>query len=76
MSGYTGKPYMSLARTMKLLREMKGVSLRQHAKFIGLSAATLSRIERGYGCDLAKLVLIHEKTGVSYETMLGDGGAA
>lgn len=72
MSGYTGKPYQSLARTMILLREMKGLSLRQHAKHLEMSPATLSRIERGYGCDLSKLVHIREKTGVSYETMLGD----
>lgn len=72
MSGYTGLPYQSLAKTMKLLREMKGCSLRQHAKWLDMSPATLSRIERGYGCDLAKLVHIHEKTGVKYETLLGD----
>lgn len=72
MTGYTGKPYVALANAMKLLREMKGLSLRQHAKQLGLSPATLSRIERNYGCDLSKLVLIREKTGVSYETLLGD----
>jgi transcriptional regulator with XRE-family HTH domain len=71
-SGYTGKPYVALAKAMRLLRDMKGLSLRQHAKQIGLSPATLSRIERSYGCDLSKLVLIHEKTGVSYEILLGD----
>lgn len=72
MSGYTGKPFVALANTMRLVREMKGLSLREHAKLIGLSPATLSRIERGFGCDLAKLVLIREKTGVKYETLLGD----
>lgn len=72
MSGYTGRPYVALANTMRLLREMKGLSLRQHAKSLGLAPATLSRIERGFGCDLCKLVLIREKTGVKYETLLGE----
>ena len=72
MSGYTGKPYVALASTMKLIREMKGLSLRAHAKVLGLSPATLSRIERGFGCDLSKLVMIREKTGIKYETLLGE----
>lgn len=72
MSGYTGKPYIALAKTMLLLREVKGMSLREHAKWLGISPATLSRIERGFGCDLSKLVLIREKTGVKYETLLGE----
>ena len=66
------RPYQELAKTMRLLREMKQISLRRHAKELGFSPATLSRIERGYGCDLSKLVTIRRQTGVSYETLLGD----
>lgn len=72
MNGYTGKPYVALANAVRLVREMKGLSLREHAKQLGMSPATLSRIERGFGCDLSKLVLIREKTGVKYEVLLGE----
>lgn len=60
-----------LAATMKLLRELKGKWLREHARDLGMSPATLSRIERGYGCDVATILHIHEQTGVKVETLMG-----
>lgn len=62
-----------LAKTMKLLREIKGMGLREHAKHIGLTPATLHRIENGKPCDVNTLVQIHKATGVKYETLLGEG---
>lgn len=55
-----------------MLRALSGMSLREYAKHLGFSPATLSRIERGYGCDLDKLVTIHAVTKVKYEILLGD----
>lgn len=67
------KPYAkSLASTMVLLRELKGMGLREHARHLGLKAATLCRIEQAKGCDLDTLVTIHKATGVKYDTLLGD----
>lgn len=60
-----------MARTMKLLRELKGMGLREHAKHLGIPPATLHRIEHGKPCDIATLVHIHKATGVKYETLLG-----
>lgn len=60
-----------LATTMKLLRELKGISLREHAAQMQLSPATLSRIENAKTCDLSTLVWISEKTGISINTLLG-----
>lgn len=54
-----------------MIRALKKIGLREHAKFLGLSPATLSRIERGYGCDLDVLVRIHQRTGVPYDVLLG-----
>lgn len=63
-----------LATTMKLLREIKGMGLREHARHLGVKEATLCRIEQGKGCDLHTLVLIHKATGVKYDTLLGESG--
>lgn len=72
MSG-KGKPWATaLADAMKMLRALSGMSLREYAKHLGLSAATLSRIESGCGCDLDKLVTIHNATKVKYEILLGE----
>lgn len=72
MSG-RGKPWaIALADAMKMLRALSGMSLREYAKHVGLTAATLSRIENGYGCDLDKLVTIHSVTKVKYEILLGE----
>ena len=60
-----------LAKTMKLLREIKGMGLREHALHIGVNSATLCRIEQGKKCDVDTLVHIHEKTGITYDTLLG-----
>lgn len=59
-----------LAATMRLLREIKGHGLREAARDLGLSPATLSRIERGGGCDISTLLYIHEQTGIKLETLL------
>ena len=60
-----------LAKTMKLLREIKGMGQREHARHLGLKSATLCRIESGKPCDVDTLVYIHEKTGSTYDTLLG-----
>lgn len=64
--------YVALARTMNVLRDLKGCSLREHAAQLGISPATLSRIENEQGCDLATLVKIHKVTGVKLHTLLGE----
>ena len=60
-----------LAATMKLARELKGLGLREFARSIHINPATLHRIENGKGCDVVALVLIHQQTGIKYETLLG-----
>jgi transcriptional regulator with XRE-family HTH domain len=55
-----------------MVRALKKLSLREHAKALDVSPATLSRIERGYGCDLDVLVRIHKRTGVAYAVLLGE----
>lgn len=71
MSEQADKYTQHLATTMKLLREIKGISLREHARQIELSPATLSRIENAKTCDLSTLVHVSEKTGVTINTLLG-----
>ena len=61
----------ALARTMKLLREIKGIGMREHARQLGLPASTLSRIENAKKCDIDTLLVIHTKTGVALNTLLG-----
>ena len=61
----------ALAQNVYAVRHMKGMSLRQHAKVLGISPATLSRIERGLPCDLRILAKICEGTGYSVGAMLG-----
>jgi transcriptional regulator with XRE-family HTH domain len=60
-----------LQRTMKLLREIKGMGQREHARDLGLKISTLNRIEAGKPCDVDTLVYIHEKTNIPYDTLLG-----
>lgn len=64
--------YKALARTMTVLRELKGLSLREHAAHLEISPATLCRIEQEKGCDLSTLCQIHAKTGVKLHTLLGE----
>lgn len=64
--------YSALSRTMILLRELKAISMREHAKQMGLSPATLCRIEAGKGCDLRILAIIHRATGIKFHTLLGE----
>jgi transcriptional regulator with XRE-family HTH domain len=61
-----------LASTMQLLRELKQVSMRDHAKQLGMSPATLCRIEAGDLPDLVNLIKIRVRTGISYATLLGE----
>jgi len=61
----------ALAQNVYAVRHMKGMSLRQHAKALGISPATLSRIERGWPCDLRILAKICEGTGFPVEALLG-----
>lgn len=68
------KPWSDgLARVMILMRDLKGLGLREHARQLGMNPATLHRIEKGKGCDLDTLVFIHQKTGVKYDILLGGG---
>lgn len=67
-----GKPWaVNLAKVMTLMRELRGMGLRAHAKELDVSPATLSRIERGYGCDMETLMQIHVRSGASIKTLLG-----
>lgn len=61
----------ALARTMKLLRDIKRMGQREHARSLGLAISTLNRIEAGKPCDVDTLVYIHQKTGIPYDTLLG-----
>jgi transcriptional regulator with XRE-family HTH domain len=62
----------ALGRTMILLRDLKGISMREHAKQLGISPATLCRIERGDTCDIKTLAAIHKATGIKYHILLGE----
>lgn len=61
----------ALAQNVYAVRHLKGMSLREHAKVLGISPATLSRIERGWPCDLRILAKICEGTGFSVDALLG-----
>lgn len=61
-----------LANTMKILRELKNVTMREHARQLGMSPATLCRIEAGDLPDLVNLIKIRVRTGISYGTLLGE----
>lgn len=60
-----------LAKQMRALRAMHKSSLRSMAKYLGVSPATLSRIENSKSCDVDTLLRIHYKTGVSCDVLLG-----
>lgn len=47
-----------LGEAIKYLRFQDKVGIREQAKNIGLSPATLSRIERGEGCDIPSLLKV------------------
>lgn len=61
----------ALGETLVKLRELKGLGLREHARQLVMSPATLSRIERGHECDLSTIAWISEKTGISVDKLLG-----
>lgn len=69
--GAASKYAKALSEVMKQLRELKGLGLREHARQLGMSPATLSRIERVHECDLATLAHISEKTGIPVSKLLG-----
>ena len=69
--GTASKYAKSLGDAMKVLRHLKGIGLREHARQLDMSPATLSRIERGYECDLSTVAWISEKTGISVDRLLG-----
>lgn len=67
-----GKPWAkNLANVMKLMRELRGMGLREHARELKLSPATLSRIEAGKGCDMDTLMEISARSGAKITTLLG-----
>lgn len=67
-----GKPWaVHLGTVMKLMRELRGMGLREHARELGLNQATLHRIENGKGCDMETLMQIHARSGASIKTLLG-----
>lgn len=47
---------MRIAKALQLMRVTAGLGLREQARVIGISAATLSRLENGYECDVRVLV--------------------
>jgi transcriptional regulator with XRE-family HTH domain len=49
---------MKIGSVIAAYRRDQGIGVRALAKEIGTSAATLNRIERGYGYDAAQLALI------------------
>lgn len=69
---YTAHECDTLANVMKVARSLAGVSLRQYAKRIQVSPATLSRIENGLGCDLSTLAQIRRATKIKYSVLLGE----
>lgn len=67
-----GKPWaMNLANVMKLMRELRGMTLRAHARELQLNPATLHRIENGKGCDMNTLIAISRSSGAKITTLLG-----
>jgi len=60
-----------LSLVMKLQRETRGESLREYAAHLGVSPATLCRIEQGKPCDVDTLLAIHRRTGIALGTLLG-----
>lgn len=64
-----------LAEVVKLDREMCGDGMREYARRIGMSVATVCRIEQGKGCDVDNLLTLHRARGISVHTMLGIGKA-
>lgn len=47
-----------LAKLIRLYRAVENISLRVLAKQIGISASTLSRVERGYECDQTTMLFL------------------
>lgn len=48
----------NVARLLRLDRNLRDIGVREAAKRIGISAATLSRIERGHAMDAVTLMRI------------------
>jgi transcriptional regulator with XRE-family HTH domain len=69
--------HAQLAKTLRVLRAKRGLSLRQAAKQAGVDAHTLSFAERGermpYDTTLAKLA---EFYGIPVATLVGDPNTA
>ena len=49
---------MNIGRVIKAYRESERYGVRAFAKILGVSSATLSRVERGQNCDGAVLAKI------------------
>jgi transcriptional regulator with XRE-family HTH domain len=61
----------TLAQKVQQHRLARAEGLREYAAGLGMSPATLSRIERGKGCDVATLIELHNRTGMAIAVMLG-----
>lgn len=57
-------------RLLELRRGM-GVGVRAVAEMSGVSAATVSRLERGHDCDLASFVALADLYGASLDDLCG-----
>lgn len=63
---------MTLGSRLRALRSAKGMSLRQVARKVGVSASTLSRVEHGlYISDIAIIHKIAAFCNVSVDDLLG-----
>lgn len=62
-----------LAAVVKLDREMLDDGMREYARRVGMSLATICRIEQGKGCDVDNLLALHRARGIAIHTMLGVG---
>ena len=60
----------TIGNVMRTSRALTDMSLREYAKYLGISPATLSRIEHDKGCDLKTLDTIHRVTKISYQILM------
>lgn len=59
-----------IADHMKQARAFADMGLREFARVLDMSPATLSRIERGYGCDVSTVLHLHERMGTPIDNFM------